>query len=670
MWSTAPSSEPGHSEIAQEPDHVSASLSFQSYPSTVSACTTRVFKKHNVNDIFRETRLVGAEASVGEDTSVERKGIHGACHRIANNVVFVGVFVVLIAVNICLITIESQILANRVLDKGYAAGFNISTARTVDYVFTALFVTEVTIRVLGSAEAAWKDSWLTLDVALVFMACLDAALFPLTSPAVETLSSPKVFRVLRALRAVRVVRLIRFVRPLRVLTEALGEALKAVFWIVLLFICWAYCYSILLCIMWAPEHPKIRGPHLLFPSVAHGMLVLMQVTLRGTDWGPELVHLALWPDSSEAPSVVGGGLAMLAFVIVTMIFNINVARGIFVSTFFHAAKRDQAIIDSVMLSEENKALNTLKGIFIAADTNRDQKLSWNEFNDHIRQNVKVWKKLNVSVLQAQGVFRRLPYDAQHRVDLDEFLIGLIKVNLSGRHSSDLLTMEYQQQKLLRGLRELAEVFNAGAHSVKQALFEVEHRLRSVAACATSISQEVCEMSVPEDRFLNELKTEPGDFRLLSSLQESHAFQTRLRKLEEALKQMTSVPDSKATLALNCVYPHASLLERLPTQMLTFEDVCPPSLTSTMGDCVRDDVVPFLQKWFSDRALARKAARSAGERPQESSFPTDAKGWPSPSRPKTDQAATSSRGIFTSGSLVPDDAPIVSLDVPIVHLTAA
>lgn len=619
----------------------------------------REFKKHDLNDMFMDNYAFRSEASrrfhVFPRRKKEKRFVRAACHRIVNSWVFVALVVMLIVVNLSLITIESQVLASRVVNKEYAPGFDTSTIRTVDVFFTIIFVLEILVRILGSVNEPWKDSWLVLDVILVFMAVVDVILTPFTnSEAVDSFHVTKIFRVCRAFRAVRAMRLIRFVRPMRVLASTVGEAVQAVFWMVLLLVLWVFCCSTLLCVMWASADPDVDGPHRLFPSVADGMMVLMQVILLGIDWYPELVNIIFWPTSGWTHQSFGGGLVYLAFVVVTMIFLSNAAKGVFVSTFINAARADDVMMDRVSCSRGSKALKSLKFLLLShSESVMGNTLSWQSFEKSIESNLKVWKELRISKLQAYRVFRLLPSDPHNRVDVDEFLIGLIKVSLRGAPSPDMLAMEFQQQKLQTLLRATGEeTFNSGSDSIKGALNGLEAELIRVSEFVQSISEEVCRMPFTINPILNDTAAiEPADFRLMSTLEDRFNFGCRLQKLEAGLREWTDDAANGATLSVNVVYPRSSLLERLPTEILRFEqEKCPSSLTDTIQECLRDDVVPFLEKWFSE------AARAVPRRSTDLASLGQAHEGPSPSLPSGTQkpSASSSRHIFTAESLVPCD----------------
>jgi hypothetical protein len=527
----------------------------------------------------------------------------------SNSYVFSAVFGVLIFVNVVLVTLEAQTAAGRVGNENFWPNVDLDSVRTADHVFTGVFFVEIAIRIFGSLPPFWHDHWLVLDTLVLIFAFLDIILIPWDSSSLFNVS--KVIRCLRALRAVRVLRLFRFVRQLRVLTECLGEALKSVMWVLLLMILWAFCFSVLMCVLWSDVHvDDWSDPSHFFTSVGKGILVLIQVSLQGFEWGPDIVEASLWSD--EEPGSVAGGIAMIIFVVLTLVFAINVAKGIFVSNFFGSQNNDDAMIDRAHIMKSDALMKQTKQVFLDADINADGRLTWNELVNHFEAYPNSLKTLGVDAPLALRIFSQIDDGKSGYVELDQFLIGALKATRTGSNN-DMLSIEYQQQKILKDLRYTADTFNSGSFAVSTALQEVETELSRVLRLVDEVSEEVLKSCGTADADKKEFskENEPADVRVMSELEDRYRFKTRLGQLGVALQGLVRNNPGHGQDAENInVLPEESLLYHLPEQVIESDGTPPEGFPEAMREMMRDEIGPWLQDRLAEYAVRMRRTAPA------------------------------------------------------------
>jgi len=595
-------------------DRVPSNLSELSSPLTTSTKVERQFDKYEVQDLFSVTaaarkvsKAPGASRSFDSSDFQEVSRIYRWCYKMSNSYVFSAVFGVLIFVNVVLVTLEAQTAAGRVGNENFWPNVDLDSVRTADHVFTGVFFVEIAIRIFGSLPPFWHDHWLVLDTLVLIFAFLDIILIPWDSSSLFNVS--KVIRCLRALRAVRVLRLFRFVRQLRVLTECLGEALKSVMWVLLLMILWAFCFSVLMCVLWSDVHvDDWSDPSHFFTSVGKGILVLIQVSLQGFEWGPDIVEASLWSD--EEPGSVAGGIAMIIFVVLTLVFAINVAKGIFVSNFFGSQKNDDAMIDRAHIMKSDALMKQTKQVFLDADVNHDGRVTWSELVHHFEAFPNSLKALGVESAVALRVFQQIDEAKKGYVELDQFLIGTLKATRTG-NNNDMLSVEYQQQKILKDLRYTADTFNSGSFAVSTALLGVENELSRVLRLVDEVSEEVMKSCVvpDEDQKMKEFRreNEPADVQVIDELEDRFRFKSRLGQLEVALRGLArnnlgyGVGHGQDAEDIN-VLPRESLLYHLPERVIESDSTPPEGFPEAMREMMRDEIGPWLQDRLAEYAV--------------------------------------------------------------------
>ena len=131
--------------------------------------------------------------------------------------------------------------------EGSSSGYNIFLT-IVNYVFTAIFILECILKLLGLGFLAYFHSgWNRFDFFVVFSSIVDLAVANVEGFDASFLKSFQIIRVLRVLRITRVLRLIKALKGLEKLIQTLSWSLNALANVLLLMLIFFCIFAILGC---------------------------------------------------------------------------------------------------------------------------------------------------------------------------------------------------------------------------------------------------------------------------------------------------------------------------------------------------------------------------------------------------------------------------------------
>jgi len=305
------------------------------------------------------------------------------------------------------------------------------------------------------------------------------------------------------------------------------------------------------------------APEAYFESVAASMLTLNLIFLRSIKWGPKI----LWPlIYSSDPQRVGVGLFMLLFIGFSLICLMNLISGVFVSSLLEAAQRDAAIIDRESLSRGEVSLDKLKEAFRKFNVSGSGVLTLEEFEQGLIKHKGICKSVGLNPHQAGALYRQLDLNGSGLVNLEEFLVGLLKLTKTSK-SIDMLSIDYQQQKLFRELFKLGHSYDRDFQLMRQYVHDIDAQLERLTNSAQKLSAHLqhqggepswMKLLSPMSRQLSQESDGSTCFgprqQILQDLERRSGFTTRFAALESSIGEMVAdvwgkaAPDESAVAA--------------------------------------------------------------------------------------------------------------------------
>eukprot|EP00413_Alexandrium_margalefii_P005390 CAMPEP_0204521954 /NCGR_PEP_ID=MMETSP0661-20131031/6060_1 /ASSEMBLY_ACC=CAM_ASM_000606 /TAXON_ID=109239 /ORGANISM="Alexandrium margalefi, Strain AMGDE01CS-322" /LENGTH=268 /DNA_ID=CAMNT_0051527583 /DNA_START=47 /DNA_END=853 /DNA_ORIENTATION=+ len=198
----------------------------------------------------------------------------------------------------------------------------------------------------------------------------------------------------------------------------------------------------------------LKGPELsgITPATAdllqrvHGGLFRSMITLSQSVLGG-----FSWAEVSGALQEVHWSYELLfcLFVTFTSLALLNVVTGVFVDSAMRSAATDRNVVIQDQMAQESSYARELKKLFMEADEHQTGLLSQEEFLDYLRdQHVQSYlRALGIHASEAAGLFNLLDMDDSGTVDVDEFMMGCLRIKGEAK-SVDIATLMYENKKIV------------------------------------------------------------------------------------------------------------------------------------------------------------------------------------------------------------------------------
>lgn len=408
-----------------------------------------------------------------------RKGLRGFCCRLCSRTIFQWLCTSVIILNLVMITLAAEDQVKLLQSPGDADALaRLGWIGEVYTVCQLYFILEIIIRTLGCLRQPWKDYWLVFDGLIVLLSILDTWIVGALSGSDGGRESPLVLlRAFRITRAFRTVRLLRFVRSLRVLAEAMADGVRSVLCIILVFAIFNVACAVVFTFVLGTLPPLSKEQLVLggaeddesdvsisdmFSSVGTSTLTLNVMVLQGFHWGTRLMVPLLFSGSSQH---VVGGLALLVYLIFSMMFLLKLMSGNFIGSIVAAYASVDAATRREWVAHGHDSLEKFRSV---CDASGEGLLSWGMLRSVMLEHPELKTNLNISEEQLFDLFRSINVSAEDLVGIDEFLMGILKkTRLTPK--IDMLSMDLQQQKTNTRLRLLRESYARDIHSVMAAV---------------------------------------------------------------------------------------------------------------------------------------------------------------------------------------------------------
>ena len=204
-------------------------------------------------------------------------------------------FEVFIAIIILLNMIQMAMLYNGATSD-YLYGLDI-----INYIFTAIFTIEVSLKLISFAENFWVDSWNIFDLLIVACSYIDIIFSSMSSNSLRFLRiGPQLIRVLRVLRVSRLLRLIKKYKRLQDIMEIIQLCLPSMMNVFSLLFLVFFIYAVLGCYLFGGKQPgNYVNDWFNFNDFGFAIMLLLKLA-TGEDWNFFMFEYARTSDNCVA----------------------------------------------------------------------------------------------------------------------------------------------------------------------------------------------------------------------------------------------------------------------------------------------------------------------------------------------------------------------------------
>jgi len=347
------------------------------------------------------------------------------------------------------------------------------------------FVVELLVRAYALRRFFWTGSdkrWNIFDLCVVLASLVEKAI---EKYHVETTSGGsfqllRLLRLLRLVRVIRVIRVVKFFKELRMMVYSILASCTSLFWGVLMLGMVMFLVGVPITqdvtdfrleISVEDQNPQLEA---FFGSLHQTMLTLFQSISGGLNWRDMCTPL------QELRPLYA--LIASAFISFNMLAVLNIITGIFVTNAISTASRDQDVIIEDQLDEQNKTAREILSAFSDA-VDPTGYLELESFERHVSDDrVRAYfNHLGLDVSEAWGLFRLLDTYDQGRVDMNEFVMGCMRLKGAAK-SVDVATLLYENKRIARVWTEFMQYCEFQFSSIERIL---ERIVPPASSCSES-----------------------------------------------------------------------------------------------------------------------------------------------------------------------------------------
>ncbi|CAJ1422505.1 unnamed protein product [Effrenium voratum] len=319
------------------------------------------------------------------------------------------------------------------------------------YSFTFLFAAELLLRLCANGRQLFAgDDWIwsLLDVFIVLTSfwevIVDVVYYAsdgkTSVDSIAGLSSLKAFRIIRItriLKTVQLARILRFVVALRTLVTSIFHTLKSLMWAMVLLMLIVYVFAVLFtqAVNDFANDPvsqqlyteyELEASKLYFRNLSATMLSLFMSIAGGVSW--EQVLLALYKISYVWVAI------FLFYIAFTYFAVLNVVTAVFCQSAIDSAQNDHATMMHAVLANKQAHLEKVKDLFSRLGAEETGSITYLMFKEKIDSPEvrEYFESLGLDVWDAWSFFKMLDLDDSGAVDMEEFLMGCLRVRGSAK----------------------------------------------------------------------------------------------------------------------------------------------------------------------------------------------------------------------------------------------
>jgi len=323
------------------------------------------------------------------------------------------------------------------------AGDQLLSLRIIQYLYAFLFAAELLLRVVAHRTGfLFSDDWMwsLLDIFIV-MTSLWEVIAGILQDVVESdvgsingissLKAARIIRLTRILKTVRVIRLFRFVLALRTLITSIFSTMKSLFWALMLLTLIVYVFAILFA--QAINDYRLDGVPVddreqldiatekYFGDLSNTMLSLYMSIVGGVSWEEVIVPLKL-----ISPMWV---MVFVFYISFTYLAVLNVVTGVFCQSAIDSAQSDQAMMVQNILDDKQSHLQKINALFNQLGSESTGAITYEMFEEKLKSPAvqQYFQTLGLDVWDAWSFFKLLDQDAGGSVEVEEFLMGCLRL---------------------------------------------------------------------------------------------------------------------------------------------------------------------------------------------------------------------------------------------------
>jgi len=393
----------------------------------------------------------------------------------------------MVRVSMCLVILNTIFIGYQVRADLEAAKVDETLGLWVDYVdisFTVAFCIElcVLLRLKGSLFFMGDDRyWNFFEVALITSSVLEWVLHTMDFSFVRSL------RIFKAIRVVRVLRVVRFVRELRVMVASVLCSLASLSWAVVFLAFLLYLFSLVI-LQDVITHFRASAnvdPQLVefYGSLLDSMITLFMAITGGDDWRQLLEPLQKVSWYFYTPFFI--------FYVAFTVFGVmNILTAIFVEAAGRISNIDRDLVIQEQMAQTDEHANALRKVFHDADVDGTLQLELHTFESHLRDRdvLAYLKFLEIDVYEARELFQLLDVDETGAVDIDEFVIGMMRLKGAAK-GVDVANLMYENKKISVRLVAFMKFVEDNFTALGESLDVDMSKLREVSNCQEYVDEE-------------------------------------------------------------------------------------------------------------------------------------------------------------------------------------
>jgi len=381
---------------------------------------------------------------------------------------------------ICMVISMTLILTNTIFI-GVEMDINIERARrgergsavceTIDRCFVGAFVLELGIKILvfkGEFTKGSEGKWNVFDTVLVLVSLVDT----FTKQEVNA-GFFRFMRLVRFVRAARILRVLRCIRALRLMVASIICSLVYLLWTLVMLVVVLYTFSILM--LQGVQH-FFRENHnrddydditKMYGSVGSSMLTLFMAITSGVDWIEALKPLRKIAGYYDA--------VMVIFISFIMLGLLNVLTAVFVESAGNISHIDKELAIQQQIVNQAALVSSMKSVFSKALEEGTTVISGEKLNvllesEEVQAHLQIFE---VGATQAKRLFQLLDMTNSGQVEMDEFVIEIVKLKQSAK-GVDIATVRFESRRVLSYLTAFMKYVEDGFADLHDSI-DVDHR---------------------------------------------------------------------------------------------------------------------------------------------------------------------------------------------------
>lgn len=335
--------------------------------------------------------------------------------------------------------------------------------------FTYWFTVELAVKLIVKGQRFFLSNpswtWDFLDLFIVAVSLIEEVM-----QAADKGKSPKnvsfvrMVRMLRlisrASRVMRVLRLTKAFSPFRIMLTSLLCSLKSLVWVLVLMLFVMYLFAISFTsattdfLVLQDRHRGFLTKQELdlfgqYGSLLRTTLTLYQSISGGFDWGVSTDLLGMI-DSTWV-------LLFLFFHVFFAFAFLNVVTGVFCQSAMESAKQDyDNVVETHIESAETYARN-LESLFRQIDSDCSGAITMREMEHHLLDpSIRAYlESLDINGEDAWTLFSLLDADGTNEVDIEEFVVGCLKLKGHAR-VANILKLSYESRSIHRHITQISK----------------------------------------------------------------------------------------------------------------------------------------------------------------------------------------------------------------------